>query len=282
MGVMPLRTRTFYKYKSCADEGGTFDRVMDSIRGKYLYITRAIDLNDPMEAVLLNDCDATDEEIRGWLRRKGRSTDAKNVERMKLSELKELMIRQVQHDKEHTHIFSLTKDGNNKKMWNKYADGERGICLGYRAFANPNSIIDEYAIEVCEENLPLIEPYLPKEYCSCAKGMTWVALIPVSYDKIECPQYNIFTLLTDEKRKEMKKSFMSKTKDWEYEQEVRIVVLDRNMNDIDSPELDVKMHYPDATLCEVCFGRKMDEGKKKTIMECLRKEYINFNDIVIH
>lgn len=41
MFILPLRTRTFYKYKSCADEGGAFDRVMDSIRGKYLYITRA-------------------------------------------------------------------------------------------------------------------------------------------------------------------------------------------------------------------------------------------------
>jgi len=131
-------------------------------------------------------------------------------------------------------IFSLSKSYSNKRLWSRYSDSHKGFCVGFDKLLLPEkpiflrnndlalSILD--VVNYCKE-LPDIKPYKMKP--------------------VECSR----ALLTH------------KTFDWEYEEEVRIILVGGS---------DVKVTLPDAAICRVIIGCDVTKDNKEKLIETIR------------
>lgn len=293
--------KNLYKYKSCDGEGvgSSFCYLLDSLEKKYFYLSRPSELNDKDECKMFNDFSASYDDIRKWLERHPRFVNICNSKNKDpVYELKRTAnttnFRQMaeesrKKEKEHFHIFSLTKSFENEKMWKNYASDYNGICLGFKASTilqkSENDFTDKnerFFIETTDDNLNVDGFYKKQD------GKCYLGLIDVVYGKRK-PIYIKFFKMNDESEKnKMKESFLKKNNkdepnknkvDWSYEKESRVILFDK-----ESPRdkyVNLIAHYPDYVLDEVIFGHKIEESKKQIIMNCLKNNYINFSKIKI-
>lgn len=145
-----MKSKIFYKYKSCAgelsDRNSNFYHLIDSLKNKYLYLTRPENLNDKDECKLFNNYNASNDDIIKWLKnhpclveiikRKFPKKDLVCLVRKYIQrsvKFRKRMDIYVQEEREHFHIFSLTENPKNEKMWDIYIGSFSGVCLGYEA-----------------------------------------------------------------------------------------------------------------------------------------------------
>lgn len=118
-------------------------------------------------------------------------------------------------------IFSLSENNSNILMWSHYADSHKGYCIGL-----------DYNVLLSLAGR--IEPVIYSE------KFPKLSLFPKS--------------LTDD----FMQLFITKSKDWEYEKEVRIVMRFKARQTI---------KIPDKCIKEIIFGYKMEEKHKNEIID---------------
>lgn len=121
-------------------------------------------------------------------------------------------------------IFSLSENNSNILMWSHYADSHKGYCVGLY-FNILLKIVGSIGPVTYTNKFPKLE------------------LLPKS------PVKDFMKLLT------------TKSKDWEYEKEIRILIRFMARKTIT---------IPDNCIREVIFGHKMDKKHKKEIIELLK------------
>ena len=297
--------KLFYKYKSCADDydnnNSSFYFLLDSLKNKYFYLTRPENLNDKDECKIYDNYHESYDDIKKWLLnhpyllekiQKHISPNKDPVyqikKNIKNTEFRMVMEESRKNEREHFHIFSLTENSNNERMWDNYANGYNGICLGYTAhtvlqesISNFTDKNEAFFIETLDNNLPVEGAYLYQV------GKTYLGLIKVQYVRKKSIHCKIFKLHEESEKFKMKESFLMKNNyddvtknkiDWSYEKESRIVLMD--IHKPRNETIDLIAHYPDYVLKEVCFGHNIEKAKKEKIMETLKKNYTNFENII--
>jgi len=121
-------------------------------------------------------------------------------------------------------IFSLTTENNNPLMWEKYADNYSGICIGFDKFVLQNTI------HVIESS--------------------------VRYEN--SPKRNLF----DSPEEWYMKMLSTKSTDWEYENEYRMLKLDSAYK---------TFTIPLEGIVEVIFGHSIQKDKKEKMITIIGK-----------
>lgn len=121
-------------------------------------------------------------------------------------------------------IFSLSENNSNILMWSHYADSHKGYCVGL-----------DYNIL-----LKIVGSIGPVTY---SDKFPKLSILPKS------PVEDFMKLLT------------TKSNDWEYEKEVRIIMRFKARETI---------RIPDDCIREVILGHKMEENHKKEIIDLIK------------
>lgn len=155
--------------------------------GKILF-NRYTDFNDPFECQAHIDATNTEAEWRSFLLQNGVNGRIANVEAKRMAKNKMLAGRFVKESVEavynETGIFCMTSKGDNLLMWAHYADEHKGACIEF---------------DVTKD------PYV---FCPIRK---------VQYDS----EYRSYNYLKEQG--EAFRSLEYKSKDWEYEDEYRVL-----------------------------------------------------------
>ena len=174
-------------------------------------------------------------------------------------------------------------------MWKDYANDYNGVCFGYEA----NTVLEDsnlnftdkqarYLIETTDNNLNIDGAYHHQN------GKSYLGLIDVSYIRKQSIRVKLFRLWDKEERNKIKDSFLKKNNyddskrnkiNWSYEKESRVIVIDKEYPR--NRKIDVIAHYPDYVLKEVIFGHNIESAKKKLILDYLKKNYINYSNLII-
>jgi hypothetical protein len=183
-----------YRYRPCNDF--TFEELSQG----YLWYSNVEAYNDPFEGILRFETDSTLEELYNYLinaDHQGKLTESRAMELAKHyhtrpKELQERFSVVKEVTQKRLGICSLTTNPDNLLMWSHYSSGHTGICIKY-------------------STVKLIEP-----------GVTPVI---VEYTD-DYPTFNYIKEWED-KLKLASESFQKKSPDWAYEEEHRLVTLDR-------------------------------------------------------
>lgn len=147
-----------------------------------------------------------------------------------------------------TGILSLTINHNNMRMWSLYADGHKGICIGYKPenlFKNNNIVEIAHKVNYLISNSLLYNSF--ELYARCL----------ANEDKNEYKKI-IYELLS------------TKTSEWSYEQEWRIISQNQFGN----------FHYDESALISIFFGLKCPSDDKVTIRNILSAVPMYFYQMV--
>lgn len=187
--------KNFYKYKSCDGNGvgSSFFYLLDSLEKKYFYLSRPSELNDKDECKWVDDFSASNDDIRKWLERHPRLVSiyiSKNKDpvqeirkKVKTTNFRRMAEKSLKNLREHFHIFSLTKNFENEKMWKNYANNYNGICLSFKASTilqeSKNGFTDKnelFFIEITDDNLD-VDGFYEKQNGKSYLGLTDVAYV---------------------------------------------------------------------------------------------------------
>ena len=234
----------FYKYRTI--DKRHIDRARRIFTHNELYFSSKNQLNDPFDCKFGYSFAASDEEIRryfwrslernrpNWNRNKKRRWIAERRDMIKRHdpELERKLVKGTEQIISEIGICSLTRLPDDILMWSHYADAHKGFCIKLHD--------DE------------------KEWC-IARAQK------IKYSK----QYPIVNPITDDDLTRLEKTLLTKSKNWEYEQEWRI---------IDHEKKPGIQRFPQHLLVGVIFGCRMSEDHKGLIREwCAnRKTSISF------
>jgi hypothetical protein len=179
--------RLLFKYKGC-DEAHLKSYILDS----YFYMSDRSQLNDPFDVKSRIEFSGGGINRQIYLKHlfsQFQMTQSKRKEvanRLNTSKKIEKMLRlNLQNEISATGVHSFATDAKNLLMWAHYANSHRGVCLIF---------------DVCED------------------VDTFVAALPVTYsDSYPVIQYHIGI-----GQELVRKSFLTKSKEWSYESERRI------------------------------------------------------------
>jgi len=194
--------KQLYKYRSLAGE--SFKHTEDILTRNLIYFAPPLSFNDPFEFHASVSFEAPDDQWVDFLagvtmRQNPNLSKAKAYEQVKQADFfkenqekrKEISKRSwdemILMCKKDFGVLSLSKVEDHILQWSHYADGHRGICIGFtwsnnaETFGNPQ---------------------------------------PVNYD--EFPSFNFFEGTPEEK---LRKCLLTKAKVWSYEQEWRSIML---------------------------------------------------------
>lgn len=142
-------------------------------------------------------------------------------------------------------IFSLSKNWNNILMWSHYADCHKGFCIGF------NSEHDFFKNIINERN------------------NTSKTIYEVKYSS---KRYKIPMII--EERKVSIDPFITKSKDWKYEQEIRMIIsISLADNVLKKEPYDICLFkVPHSSINEIVLGANMNKESEKIITEfCITK-----------
>lgn len=146
-------------------------------------------------------------------------------------------------------ILSLTKKWNNTLMWAHYSISHKGFCIGF----DPNH---EYFTNFLSSNGDKSKTVLDVIY---------------SEERVELP-------MELGKKKLGFEPYITKSKDWDYEEEVRVIA-SLNMSDKQRKGVGPDIHLfivPHKAIKEIIAGANMDENNEKLIKEFCSKNNIQF------
>lgn len=195
----------------------------NSIRQNYLWFSDPLDFNDPYDCNMVTGIDSTFEEIFDYLLRENQKhdfgvTDSNLRIRAKQlfdnpSERKKLSIESDLDTVSKLGICCFSQKMDSLLMWSHYGDKHRGVCLTFDIMADSELFSSIYSLEY-----PLLYP-----------KYNW----PKDQDKFHSLRFLIAT----------------KSKEWEYEDEIR-VVKDRH----NTPFFRGKVRFDKKALVSVSFG----------------------------
>jgi len=238
-----------YKYRIWGDK---YHRKI--LTHNEVYFTSIANFNDPFEGVIPIRYDLlTDKEVliltKRLLRKKYPFISSKEAKRKAERKLRkapnkpyqnreESMRLQYEYRKKNFGIFSLTEDPYNIVMWSLYADSHKGFCVGFNTTRLVNCLGYSVLTEPCKveyvEEFPIIKVNLSDD-----------------------PEY-------------IKKSLITKSKQWVHEKEWRLISLEQN-----------KTNFPikigPRIICEVILGCRISEQDKQEIIMSLSQRGYEIN-----
>ncbi len=158
-------------------------------------------------------------------------------------------------------ILSLSLESENILMWSHYANSHKGLALGFK-YNSENSIFknckevsysfEELSKEIFKKNIVDLIPQFLKDKDD---------------EKITNSFANSFL-------QELINFFYIKKEDWEYENEVRLVLSkdDKNINSENAIDL---INFGENELSEVIFGLLMEKEDEEYIIELIKKSFPN-------
>lgn len=267
--LKPIQTRKFFKYKNISTEKA-FNNLLDSLENKYFYFSRPNQLNDPFDANVPNEYEATDEEIRNWqkthpkLLRLHVSDIRKKIEN---GTLINVLDKAAEKDRNNFCILSLCSSEINEILWGTYTDSYSGVCLGYNTIQFDNEEIDGEKVFYIESiNKSSIEEFTPELREINQKNYFFIR--PVIYDNDGLHKYNNFR--RKETIKNIEYNIYHKKSIWKQENEFRAILLS---NPLKPDMFNQKIYYGDNTLCEIVFGYRMCIEKREKIINLVSKKY---------
>ncbi len=149
--------------------------------------------------------------------------------------VKEFMDKSVQDYYEREGILSLTENWNNNKMWEKYGDDGKGICIGYDTKIMFQHLGGGGAVEYCDK-LPDIFPEPFMHYAEAMRNRVYF-----------------------------------KTHEWDFEEEYRTKKFWPNPASIS----DRQIQLPPSAFKKVIFGHNVSEKDKEVIISVVKEKIGN-------
>jgi len=211
-----------YKYRPLIgiDKSHINENTLKILRDGELYFSKPSQFNDPFDSKIDYNTNTTKTELRAYitklLKKYGKPlSDIDNItEKINTGKIKSTDLVPKHPYPDSFKIFCLSKDEKNILMWSHYAKDHTGVCIGFKVHEGSNSmnirVKPGYFIPIAgfDNNL------LPVTY--------------INYSKKKPKPYNHF-IQNKHKLDELLTHFKTKSKLWEYEKEVRIILYDKTI-----------------------------------------------------
>lgn len=232
--------RCLYKYRELSGSrpDGLNANTVKLLEDGELFFSKPSAFNDPFDSKVDYDTNASENEIRDYLHRQRLPHYLIDnvLQQIKAGavNLKAFSFHGASGYADLLNIFCLSKTATNILMWSHYAKDHTGICIGLKVHIAGNSL----NVKVSPNQvLPL--------YAGHSNSL--IPAVYVEYDDAKPKPYNIFK----SDYNDLSPFFLRKSKLWEYEEELRLMVFDRLM--IQNP-----VQVPKSELLEITFGLKSD------------------------
>jgi hypothetical protein len=201
-----------YKYRPLVDTDGKsiYHSTLRLLKFGELFFSKPSLFNDPFDSKVDYDTTATDDEINKYLVRIGFGFKGRNN---LMDQIKKGVFDPATFAPEGgtgyadlAKIYCLSKDEKNILMWSHYAKDHTGICIGIRTHIWGNSL----CIKVKDGYVQPID----------GNTTNFLPLIYVEYNEDKPTPYKFFT----GPREDLSPFFISKSKLWEYENEMRLII----------------------------------------------------------
>ncbi|MFH2060159.1 MAG: DUF2971 domain-containing protein [Pseudomonadota bacterium] len=239
---MPNATQLVYKYRDFRD------RTLEIFENNEIYFSSPEDLNDPL------DCQPP---LTATLKHLIENEPQKKIKEILDSPDLIFFAKNMENAIRQQAIFSLSEKGNEPLLWSHYADKHKGLAIGFDTNYLRDLIapLKEYAIHgLFKMNYEKTPPF--------RKGFKDAAYKVNKLNIFKCNEYEFrrrFKVLEEKIMKDfIQYGIHTKSKDWSYEREVRLVKEGKGK---------VKFH-PEA-IQEIVFGLNMDEPSKQVIRKIL-------------
>jgi len=227
--------------------------TLDNLIKQQLRFSYPKEFNDPFDCAIKMTFDGTVQDWRKWLEELRISP----AERLSLGQYlasinyngKAFDQSKYPEDINSLLVVALSEINDHILMWSHYAENHKGICLGFVARIEGNSL-----------GVLFDEPTLSFSVNDATKG--FLPVRKVNYTKTMPEPYN---RLKDNNRKLMEFT-ITKHVDWKYESERRIVL----------PKSMVRtqfLRYNKTSLEEVIFGYRTSDGFKQDVYDIIEKNY---------
>ena len=156
-------------------------------------------------------------------------------------------------------FFCLSANNTNLPMWSHYADKHRGFCLGFEVEQNidiGNTIQRGKFINLKKENYK-VPPW-----------EMFDGRVPVEAVKYSHEMPRPMNRLT-ENNKRLYDFLITKSAEWSYEKEYRILILASDLVDRK------KVFYERSCLKEIVFGLKIDPLEEQHLKNMVQRKYID-------
>jgi hypothetical protein len=231
------------------------DHTLQLLKNQELYLSFIRDFNDPFDCRIIADFSGSDE--KSWESLTERKQIPEPIKQGALGGLRSIGFdaneaKRIYGEAEsRTYIICCFSEiRNSVLMWSHYARSHHGICVGFEVAAK-----DEFL-------------FLRTDDCDLKRHpqkafRDWLRLSKVIYCD-ECPKpYNVFN---DPRR--IITFLKTKAKDWEHEQEHRIILPHGEIN-----KNVVRFHR--SSLKEIILGCKIRDDFKNKLLSTIRTEYIS-------
>jgi len=206
-----------YKYRPLIgiDESHINENTQKILINGELYFSKPSQFNDPFDSKIDYDTNANENELRDFfsklLPQFGKSlNDIDNIiNKFKTGELNRSDFVPKNTYSDSNKIFCLSRDDRNILMWSHYAKDHTGVCIGFKVHKGGNSM-----------NIKIKSGYIVP---IVGVDSNMLPVIYINYCTDKPKPYNHFK---DDLEK-LKPHFITKSKLWEYEQEVRIIITDK-------------------------------------------------------
>src|SRR5688572_5618030 len=215
----------YFKYR-----GGYFERDLKSLEENYFWASEISSLNDPYEFMVEH------EFYRPQLDLILQILSGDNIAKNEFNKVHNQLEALVAKTKE-CGIFSLSKNYADELLWAHYAGSHQGFCI-------------ELDSELLKRNF--------NKYFYNFLEVKYSEVIP----KIEVED---FLNLKTKNENFLQKLVATKSKRWDYEEEVRFVM-----------EQPGKHYYDFRSVKGIYFGLRMDDAQKKILMKCMEGRGIKY------
>lgn len=211
-----------------------------------IWFSKPSAFNDPFDGHLSFDDDFNEQDAYNFLLQKGLPTkEIKKVLKIYKNNPEELEKLKNISSTELFRIFCLSKVRDNILMWSHYAKNHTGICIGLK--------IHHYQHTICiQSNLGQIQKYVDS-----------AGLLPglyVNYTDDYPKPLNLFNRTSED----IEPFFLNKSKLWEYEQELRFLLLEQNFVYKDKP-----IKIPQCEIGEIIFGVNTNKNLETEIIKII-------------
>jgi len=204
-----------YKYRPLigVDELHINENTLKILEDGELFFNKPSQFNDPFDTKIDYDTNVTEPELRAYYSKvlldRGESLNNLDtiIDNVKTGKINLVEIAQKNTQPDFFNIFCLSKDEKNILMWSHYAKDHTGICIGFKVHKKYNSM-----------NIKIYSDCFIPPSTSPDKNLLPVHYINYCINKPK-PYNHFIGNLSD-----LTPNFLSKSKLWEYEQEVRLLL----------------------------------------------------------
>jgi len=260
--------KCLYKYRPLI--GNSSDDInlntLKLLENGELYFSKPSDFNDPFDAKIDYDSSADENQLRNYftkIKQQFAGTINSNfdidvlIEKINNGEIDKAMYAPSNSEYANsTRIFCLAKDEKNILMWSHYAKDHTGICIGIKVNYFQNTL-----------SLKIKNGYVRP----IAGINNFIPAIYINYCNDKPKPYNLFT----GSQKDIEEYLYTKSKDWEYEQEMRMIIHESLI--INNPICIEK-----TEIYEIIFGLKTPNILKEKVIDIIKRYPKNGNWINIY